>query len=118
MGIEIQTPAQAIEAKKAVAPVIANTSPDKEVLPSVETKTDDVMSPKFAALAKKEKWIREQQRAMAEEKKNTAAQIEAAKQEVNNDWKKRLFILKNEIIYWLNNINHKTIFIKYLFFNE
>lgn len=36
----------------------------------------------------------------------------------SNDWKKRLFILKNEILYWLNNISLKTILIKYLFFNE
>ena len=35
-----------------------------------------------------------------------------------NDWNNRLFILKYELQYWLNNISMKTILIKYLFFNE
>lgn len=57
--------------------------------PAVEAK-EDLMSPKFAALAKKEKWLREQAKKVSEEKKSMEQMLKAKEEEINNNWKKRL----------------------------
>ena len=71
---------------------VAQEAPAQEAQveqPAVEAK-DDLMSPKFAALAKKEKWLREQAKKVSEEKKSMEQMLKAKEEEINNYWKKRL----------------------------
>lgn len=78
MGLEAQTAVEAeVPAAEQTAPAVAETK-------------EDFLSPKFAALAKKEKWLRQQAKAISDEKKDFESKLRAREEEVNNSWKKRL----------------------------
>lgn len=87
------SPANFSGAESPVSPTSQNEQPlvnENEVQEAPKTAQQDPMSPQFAALARKEKAIREQARQIQAEKAEMKARLEQIENESNSKWKQRI----------------------------